>query len=410
MNLFIFNESTDVAAGYGIGTYIRELTDALRNSIIKINIVNIMSEQPQVLIEEIDSVRIWNFPKPKQEKTTISLDKKIELYYRNLVYLLQLHIEERKDLVFHLNYNLSGKLIDELKSVFVCRIVVTVHSTIWGLLIYDNLKRLRSILNDEQPDLLGKNLKNLINHEKLFFSKADHVISLSAYMYEILFQDYGLDPSKIFLIPNGLTDIPKAMSDNALLREKWAIPFEEKIILFVGRLDELKGLTYLIKAFRKVIMIYPHCRLVIAGEGDFSKYTKKTQDICAKVTYTGLLNKAHLDEFYRLADVGVIPSLFETFGYVAVEMMMRGLPVVVTATSGLDEVVDESNGLKVSITEYPDRVEIDADLLAEKIVYLLEHPKEAKRMGENGRKRYLANYTGDIFRRNMLQLYESLIN
>ncbi|MDR2774162.1 MAG: glycosyltransferase [Tannerella sp.] len=48
-----------------------------------------------------------------------------------------------------------------------------------------------------------------------------------------------------------------------------------------------------------------------------------------------------------MADVGVVPSLFEPFGYVAVEMMMHRLPVVVTATSGMNEVMDDTCGLKV---------------------------------------------------------------
>jgi glycosyltransferase involved in cell wall biosynthesis len=109
-----------------------------------------------------------------------------------------------------------------------------------------------------------------------------------------------------------------------------------------------------------------------------------------------------------MADIGVTPSLFEPFGYVAVEMMMHGLPIVTTATSGLNEIVDDSCGLKVPIMKHPDKVEIDTDLLAEKIVYLLQHPVEAKRMGRNGRKRYLEKYDSSVFKQNMTAFYRSL--
>lgn len=113
-------------------------------------------------------------------------------------------------------------------------------------------------------------------------------------------------------------------------------------------------------------------------------------------------------ELYRLADVGVVPSLFEPFGYVPVEMMMHELPIVATATSGLNEVVDESCGLKVPLIVSPDSVEIDTSLLAQKIVYLLQNPKEAKRLGKNGRKRYLEKYSSEVFGKNMIAFYKSL--
>ena len=111
---------------------------------------------------------------------------------------------------------------------------------------------------------------------------------------------------------------------------------------------------------------------------------------------------------YRLADVGVVPSLFEPFRYVPVAMMMHGLPVVATATSGLDEVVDDSCGLKVPLAVSADRVEIDADQLAEKILFLLRNPEEARQLGRNGRGRFVERYSSEVFGRNMSAFYESL--
>ena len=59
--------------------------------------------------------------------------------------------------------------------------------------------------------------------------------------------------------------------------------------------------------------------------------------------------------------------------------------------------------------EYADKIGIDSSLLAEKMLYLLQHPIEAKQMGQNGRIRYLNNYSSDIFRENMLKMYESML-
>ena len=227
-------------------------------------------------------------------------------------------------------------------------------------------------------------------------------------MRDVLCRDYGFTSSKISVIPNGLSNTYLSTADKQSLREKWKIPTDENIILFAGRMDTIKGLEYLIKAFREVLSIFPQSRLVIAGEGTFGNYIKTSQDICTRITYTGFLDKPQLYEWYQIADIGAVPSLFEPFGYVAVEMMMYELPIVITETSGMKEVVDETCGLKIPVVRCDDRVEINADLFAEKIIYLLQHPIEAKKMGQNGRKRYLQKYTSEVFRRNMLKLYESL--
>ena len=408
MNLYIFNESSR-AAIYGVGTYIREITVSLKNSDISICVVNLISDKTHIHTEEIDGISHWYFPAPIQEQRSTDLQKQDELYYRNVVYLLQLHIKDRNNLIFHLNYYENGNLAKELKNAFDCRIVSVVHYSGWGLTVYDNLQRLRNILNEKHPDNFEKNLKKSFEEEKSFYSKVDHIICLSNYMQEILCRDYGLDATKISVISNGLFDVANTIINRKFLRKKWNLGAGEKIILFAGRMDEIKGLVFLIKAFHRVLFAYPQSRLVIAGDGDFRKFFKDAQDICTKVTYTGFLDKTQLYEWYSLADIGVIPSLYEPFGYVAVEMMMHRLPVVATATSGLNEVIDDGSGIKIPVMEYPDRVEIDFNLLADKIIYLLEHPKEAKRLAQNARKRYEELYSTDVFRRNMLKLYNTLL-
>ena len=407
MNLYIFNESSR-AAVYGIGTYIHELRATLKQSHIQVNVVYLRYDKPQFQIEEIEDVKNWYFPAPVRELRSTDFTKQSELYYRNIVYLLRLHIEDKNDLIFHLNYNQSGKLADTLKKAFDCKIVTVVHYSNWSFSVHDNLPRLRTILNEVHPDDFGINIKKSVEEEKSYYSKADRVICLSNYMQKILCSDYGIDSAKISVVSNGLTDMEEPKPDIKLLRKKWNVLSKEKIILFVGRMDKAKGLAYLIKAFREVLKIYPKCRLIIVGSGSFDKYTKVSQDICTRITYTGLLDKAQLYELYQLADVGVMPSLFEPFGYVALEMMMHGLPVVATETSGLNEVVDDTCGLKLPLTVLPESVEIDTTLLAEKILYLLQYTSEARKMGRNGRKRYLKKYSSKVFRKNMLEFYQSL--
>jgi len=142
MNLYIFN-AVSKAAVFGIGTYVRELTEALRYSNINVHVVNIMAEDQTIRMAEIDGVQHWYFPSAIRELRTIDRQKQDELYYRNVVYLLQLYIEDKANLIFHLNYNQSIKLAEELKSAFDCRIVATVHYFEWSLSCFGNIKYFR---------------------------------------------------------------------------------------------------------------------------------------------------------------------------------------------------------------------------------------------------------------------------
>jgi glycosyltransferase len=407
MNLYIFNE-TRRGAVYGVGTYIRELTVALKDSDINICVVNLTSDRPQIQTEETDGIRHWYFPSAISEQRTTGDQKQWELYFRNIVYLLRLRIKDTKDLIFHLNYCQSGKLAEELKNAFDCSIVAVAHFYGWGFTVYDNPERLRRVLNEEHPDSFDENIKKSVEEERSYYSKADRIICLSNCMKEIMCRDYGLDAAKISVISNGLLDVADTATHTKLLRKKWNIPPGEKIILFAGRMDEVKGLSYLIRAFREILEQFPNCRLMIAGSGNYDTYLQEAKEICTKISFTGLLEKKDLYEIYQIADVGTVPSLFEPFGYVAVEMMMHKLPVVATATSGLNEVADETCGVKVPVTVLPDSVKIDTSILAQKIVYLLQNPVEAKQLGRNGRKRYLEKYSSEVFRNNMLQAYKSV--
>ena len=105
----------------------------------------------------------------------------------------------------------------------------------------------------------------------------------------------------------------------------------------------------------------------------------------------------------------MMPSFHEQCSYVAIEMMMHGVPLIASTSTGLKEMVEDGiSGLHIPVVEYPDKIEIDSSLLAEKILYLLQHPEETRKLGENGRKRFEKIYTSEIFGQNMIQFYQSI--
>lgn len=138
MNLYIFNEKRR-GSEYGVGTYIHELTVALRESCINVCIVNLASERPQIQTETIDGVMYWYFPLAISDQRTSSNDRQWELYFHNIVYLLRLHIKDKNNLIFHLNYCQSAILAEKLKNAFKCKVIAVSHFSEWSfkiLIIY----------------------------------------------------------------------------------------------------------------------------------------------------------------------------------------------------------------------------------------------------------------------------------
>ena len=143
-----------------------------------------------------------------------------------------------------------------------------------------------------------------------------------------------------------------SLAEKNTIKSNLLFKSNEKILLYVGRLDENKGGKELINAFKLLLIEEPDCRLVIIGNGDESIYFEQMQMYWSKIIFSGRLPKELIYKFYQIADVGILPSFAEQCSYVAIEMMMHGLPIVGTDSTGLSEmIIDGENGYKVNLNE-----------------------------------------------------------
>ena len=408
INLYILSNEHSRGSIYGIGTYLKELANALKDSTVNITVVYIHNEQV-FKTEETDGIKSWYIPSTLENACYLDNESRAKQYYRNITKLMQLYMPDTNRLVFHLNFNEHQLLADTLKETFDCKIVSAIHYLNWGFALFGNVSQLRTILSTQdtnQENEFEKSMNEPFLKEKKLFETVDHVICLSEHTKQILNEDYQIASNKTSVIYNGLTDIP-SVTDKQELRRKYHIP-DIPILFFAGRLDEVKGLTYALQAFKTVINTQP-CHFIIAGSGSFNIYMKACVDIWMHVTWTGLLDKEKLYDLYAIADIGVMPSLHEQCSYVSIEMMMHGVPLIASTSTGLCEMIEDGvTGLHIPVIEHPERVEIDSSLLAEKMLYLLQHPEERKRLGVNARKRYEQLFSSTVMRKNMLNFYNSL--
>src|SRR5580693_9222867 len=132
-----------------------------------------------------------------------------------------------------------------------------------------------------------------------------------------------------------------AVDDLHTLRLRFAQP-EEKLVLLVGRLVYEKGFQLALDALPTVIEQVPGVRFVVAGSGTHEAELKaqaKRLGLDAHGKFLGWIGDDALHSLYRIADLCVVPSIYEPFGLVALEAMASGCPCIVADTGGLREVV-----------------------------------------------------------------------
>jgi glycogen(starch) synthase len=172
--------------------------------------------------------------------------------------------------------------------------------------------------------------------------RADAVIVCSYYMREHVADIFDIDERRIAVIPNGIDPSElRAVGDLNALRGEFAAP-QEKLVLLVGRLVYEKGFQLALDALPGVIEQIEDVRFVVAGSGTHELELKAQSDrlgLSGRGTFVGWIGDDALHSLYRIADLCVVPSIYEPFGLVALEAMASGCPCIVADTGGLREVV-----------------------------------------------------------------------
>jgi glycosyltransferase len=409
--LYVFN-GTSRAANYGIGTYIDQLIPVLKDSEWELCIVYLYAQGTEAEMIEKKGYKQINIPYPATQT------KNAPRYYsRNIAYLLKEFIPEDKgvDIIFHLNFMSNEYFVKCLKKHFRCKIILISHYTNWSFSLFGDYIRLKKILkktkNELNKDVFEKTIAKNFEEDIRMINQVDRLVCVAEHTWKEFKIAKNFPSDKTEIINNALKDIyiPLPEKKKTDLRKKYCIPENTKLILFAGRLDEVKGVAFLIRTFKKIITDFPDSRLIVIGEGSFETWLKESADCWSKITFTGRLDKKKLYEFYRIADMGVVCSLHEEFGFVAIEMMMYALPVIVTQTGGLDEIVEDNvSGLKVPVRTIKSKRQVDVKYLSEKMKLLLNNPVYARELGKNGRKRFLDKYEISVFKEKMLTLYNNV--
>lgn len=400
--VFIVNNGSK-AAQYGIGTYIEQLLLCLEACVsMQVTVVVLDSVESELTEKWIDGVRYLLFPTVRIHKD----EKSRKRYARNIAYALFPYVNPAAEIIFHFNYSYHAGLAEELKSRFSgCYTILTLHYLPWCFDLAGNMCHFQSILvkKEEERDEFEQQIYEEYLSDRCFYNKVDKLICLCNATRVFLHETYQVPAENMALIYNGLSDTRQVLAEADKKEIKRGLGFgeNESVILFVGRINRLKGIHWLIDAFRKMLEEFPEARLVIAGDGDITECLPLCDGLEGKVVFTGKLDKRQLSVFYRIADLGVLPSLQEQCSYVGIEMMMQGLPLVGTNAMGVSEMVEKEYQVPLFVSE--NDVLLSTSRLSE---LMLDAMANREKLGRLSRLRFEQCYSLDAMRQEMEQLYD----
>jgi glycogen(starch) synthase len=223
--------------------------------------------------------------------------------------------------------------------------------------------------------------------EREMVQRADRVITCSRYMRGHVAKVFGIPRTRVTAMQNGIdpVDLEPVADDLDALRALYAGP-EERLVLLVGRLVYEKGFHLALDALAPLVKRMGNVRFVVAGTGTAEAELRRQAwrlGLHRRGVFLGWVGDDMLHSLYRIADLCIVPSIYEPFGIVALEAMASGCLCIVADTGGLREVVpdDGTVGLR-----FPSK---DADALREILQRVLTDDGERARLVAEAREHVL---------------------
>lgn len=150
----------------------------------------------------------------------------------------------------------------------------------------------------------------------------------------------GVPPERIRKLPRGVDlEFFRPELRDAAVWERFGVPVDGPILLYVGRVSVEKNLAALVRAFLRALESRPDLRLVVVGDGPYLEEMRRDLAACGRAHFTGVLRDGNLARVFASADLFVFPSLADTFGNSVVEALASGLPCLVSDVGGPCEIV-----------------------------------------------------------------------
>lgn len=302
--------------------------------------------------------------------------------------------------LIHSHYWMSGIAAIELKKAWGIPIVHMFHTL--------GLMKQRIARTAEEAEGAYR-----IRGENQVIEEVERIVAATQAELAQLLWLYNADTSKITIIPPGVDTSHFYPISEDEAKEFIGIPPCEKMLLFVGRIEPLKGIDTLLEALAIMRKSNQKVCLTVIG-GNTNNGPEETNNEMVRlqglreqiglqdlVAFIGNRGQDTLPYYYSAADAVVVPSFYESFGMVALEAMACGTPVVASQVGGLAFLVqDGETGFTVPVD--------DPEALAEKLLLLIRNEALRQEMGKNATD-FAKNYDWTRITSRMIDLYQSTL-
>jgi D-inositol-3-phosphate glycosyltransferase len=389
----------------GMNVYVRDLTKQLGRMGVQVDVFTRSQDEhvPHVLHDLGYGNRVVHVPAGPE----VPLPKpELSGYIPDFVSGILEFIQNRGlqyDLI-HSHYWMSGIAARELKAAWNVPVVHMFHSL--GLM----KQRVARVLGESEADYR-------LEGEQEVIQLADRIIAATPAELAQLQWLYQADVEHVVVIPPGvdLTRFYPIHPDEA--KEFIGVPPCDRMLLFVGRIEPLKGLDTLLDALvlmrqEGVFEVSPLCLIIIGGDpqvsdADMTAEMARLQDLREDlgleelVTFLGKRSQDTLPYYYSASEAVVMPSHYESFGMVALEAMACGTPVVASQVGGLAFLVkDGVTGFTVPVD--------DPRALADDLMELIKDPQLRERMGKRAAN-FAQQYGWNIIAQRVLEVYQEVL-
>ncbi|MEK7572105.1 MAG: glycosyltransferase [Patescibacteria group bacterium] len=284
---------------------------------------------------------------------------------------------EKESLVYDLlnaHYYYSGIIGMEMKKRYQLPLTMTFHTLAL-------MKNLVARNEGEKEDL------DRIETELRLTQESDHLFAASTKDAQYITDLYNAPKDKVSVLTPGIDAALFYPTDKEMAKKQTNMDSETKTLLFVGRIEPLKGVDVLLYAIKILLTRAPHLRICLAIVGGdttgatetWSEELKRLEKIRrllgieAAVKFIGQKKHAELPLYYNAADIVVMPSHYEAFGMTALEAMACGTPVITTDATGVSGLLDKQHASLVTSANNP-------IMLASKIKHLLCNQDEYQKV------------------------------
>jgi D-inositol-3-phosphate glycosyltransferase len=389
----------------GMNVYVRELTRFLGREGVHVDVYTRSENDhiPQVSHDLGYFNRVVHIPAGPE----VHLPKHQLLNYINTFAAGVMEFTEKKGLKYdliHAHYWLSGLAGEMLKNA-------------WGIPMLQMFHTLGLIKQEIGRTPEEREGESRVNGEKMVMGTADRIIAPTQTEMKQLHSLYGVDFQKITIVPPGVNThhfypIPQDEAKEAI-----GISAMDRMALFVGRIEPLKGVDTLIRAMAHVkancvSFRCPHYLVIIGGNPngeseDTTAEMLRLQSLCKVlgldeiVVFLGKRDQNTLPYYYSAAEVVVMPSHYESFGMVALEAMACGTPVIASRVGGLAHLVkDGETGYFVPAQ--------DPEALSEKLRHIFVNQDLRGKLGAQAAD-YAKQFSWEWVTGQMLGVYQELL-